>query len=972
MVEGTTTGANTDGQGRYRINVPDGGTLVFSYMGYVTQRIQVMTQSVIDVTLVEDSETLDEVVVIGYGTVRKRDLTGSVVSVKSDDITIAPTGNVMEALQGRITGMDITKTGGQVGAGVNVLLRGNRSIYGSNEPLFIIDGVPGDFDSVNPSDIESVDVLKDASSTAIYGSAGSNGVVIITTRRGVEGRATVNFDAYYGFSGNPDYYKPMLGQEWTDYQREAYRYINGAYPTDMSSILTQTEVLKAYNDGKWIDWLDLAAGKRATTQKYNLSVSAGTEKTKVFASATYDKETSLIENEDQNRYALRLNLDQEIFKWATLGFSSNLNYRIRNLGSDRSFTRATSALPLGDAYDANGNIIWEYMPGFNSPLGNLIPDQHVNENRMTDVNATAYLQLNPIEGLSFRSQVSAALISRRHGRFWGSQSISSLPFYATSSPYADVNHYYGYRYTWENILTYTKTINDHSFGATLVSSWSKLSEEDFLSSAGGQMVDKWSFYRLLSGSSRYVDSNYKQAQKMGFAGRANYSYKGKYLINFSGRYDGVSWLSSGNKWDFFPAVAVAWRISDEPFMDSANHWLDNLKLRVGYGETGNSGVDIDNDHSTTSLESYLTESGMYFYTGGGLTVNGVNSPFVQYMGTYGNPGLGWEKSKNINIGIDASFLNNRIDVTLDWFKTKTDGLLFTRDTPVTSGFTAWGGPLKTLMNIAKTENTGFEMAVNSRNIVKPNFMWTTGLTLTWGKEKIVALPNGSDIEAESLFQGKAIKSIYDYDYDGIWGTDTPQTTLDAYGVKPGFVRIKTNADKDGKYEHTYGTGDRKVLGHSNPNYIIGLNNTFIYRDFDLTIYAMGRFGQTIKSSYLSRYTAPTYGASNNNQISDTDYWTETNQGAYFPAAGSGSQQTVMGALAIRDGSFIKVKNITLGYTLPKHISRVAKMERLRFYVTAYNPFVFAFDKELRGTDPESNSESYPLYKQYVFGVNITF
>ena len=330
--KGTNNGTITNVDGLFTLRVSPNAVLKVSYMGYIEQEVSTRKKSIQEITTVEDSRLIDEVVVVGYGSVKKRDLTGAVTSVKSAEVLAAPTSNVMEALQGKIPGMDITKTSGQVGGEVSILLRGSRSIYGNNEPLFIIDGIPGSYSQVNPSDIESVDVLKDASSTAIYGSAGANGVVIITTKRGKEGKATINFDAYYGFSGSPNYKHGMTQDEWVTYQKEAYRYKNGDFPSDMSALLGKQAFTDAYNAGKWIDWVDEVSGNTATTQKYSLSVSSGTEKTRIFASTSYNREEGLLSNENLNRYSLRLNIDQQLFSWAKVGFTSNLVYRDLNSG----------------------------------------------------------------------------------------------------------------------------------------------------------------------------------------------------------------------------------------------------------------------------------------------------------------------------------------------------------------------------------------------------------------------------------------------------------------------------------------------------------------------------------------------------------------------------------------------------------------------------------------------------------------
>lgn len=984
-VKGTSTATVTDLDGNFRLSARQGAELEVTYIGYQTVTVRVGAEPV-KVTLRPETTNLDDVVVIGYGTVKKRDLTGAVTSMKNEDIVIAPTSNVMEALQGKIAGMDITKSSGEVGGGVDILLRGSRSIYGDNTPLFIIDGLPGSYDDVNPNDIESIDVLKDASSTAIYGSAGANGVVIITTKRGQTGKVNISFDAYYGWSGTPEYKHGMTGQEWTDYFSEAYAYKNGQYPSNISALLNGNQAyIDAYNNGQWIDWADEAMGGTATTQKYSLSVTGGTEKTKIYASIMYNRDSGLLDNEVRDKYSMRLNLDQELFRWAKIGLTSNISYSKHNRGDNHTFTKALTSFPLGQVRNDEGNLNYEYIQNQYTPLGDYIENQYVNNNKMLYVNATGYLELTPVKGLRLRSQLNTGLSHQRHGVYWGAQANALRPTYA-GTPAAQWNNIDNYNFNWENIISYNITIaKDHDFGLTGVSSWQRSTTESLTADAGGQDLDVWTFWRMMSGTDFRNESAFSQTQKMSYAVRFNYSYKGRYLFTFSNRWDGVSFFSEGNKWDSFPAGAVAWRISDEPFMKGTAGWLDNLKLRIGAGITGNSGIVQNLGISGTSagndehggvgmlgaVGAYATQTTVYKYPNAGISLNGEAVPFVQYLSPYGNADLGWEKSYNWNFGLDFSVLGGRIDGSLDYFTTVTRGLLFKRTMPVTSGATGWGSPLTSWQNIAKTSNRGFEFTINSRNIVTKDFTWNTTLTGTWAKEKIESLPDG-DLVAENLFIGQPIKAIYDYKYAGIWGTDTPQEILDAYGVKPGWVMIETN-DKDGDGGvHPYSEDDRKILGHENPNWILGLNNTFTYKGFDLTVYMMGRFGQTIYSDLIGQYTAMSDVLQN--QISGIDYWTVDNQGAYYPRPGIGDEQTTgISAIRIYDGSFIKIKNITIGYTLPKSVSRYALMEKCRFYFTAYNPWIFCMESKLDGTDPEmGGSDTFPTYKQFVFGVNITF
>lgn len=960
MVKGTTIGVVTDVDGRFSIGLPNQKNMLkVSFIGYKPR--EVYAKNNMTIKMRPDMEALSEVVVVGYGTQKRSDITGSVSSVKPKEIALAPTSDVMESMQGRIAGLDITKTSGKIGEDVTILLRGSRSIYGNNAPLFIIDGQQGgDYSSVNPSDIASVDILKDASSTAIYGSAGSNGVIIITTKKGLIGKPVVNLNAYYGFSGNPEYKHGMTGDEWTDYMKEAYTYKMSAAPAGMSSILTNANYLAAYNNGDWIDWVDKASGNTATTKKINMSVRSGAKKTKVYISGSYEDQEGLLENDKQKKFQCRINIDQGINKYAKIGITSNLVYSDLDNGDNHTFTNALTAFPLGKATDEYGNINYEYIDNEYSPLGDFIKDQYVHNTKATKLNTNAFLEITPVKDLKYKSQISTTLNHSKLGQFWGNECNANIPTYA-SSPCAQITNNDTWAYTWDNIVNYKKTfLKNNKLDLTLVSSWTKNIAESSISEGSNQAVDSWSYYRLMSASGKYIYSDYTQYQKMGYALRLNYSYKSKYLLNFSSRYDGVSWLASGNKWAYFPAGALAWRISEEPFMEATRWWLNSLKLRAGYGVTGNDG----------GIEPYSTSPQTYWYTASGVTVNGKIAQFAQYTGTFSGADLTWEKSYNWNFGFDFAIIDNKIDGSVDYFNTDTKGLLFKRTLPVTSALTGWGSPLSSWQNIAKTNNHGIEIAINTHNFNTENFSWETNFTFSWEKEKIKCLPDG-DLISGNLFEGAPINSFYGYKYEGIWKEDEADEAA-LYGCKPGYIKIQT-LDKDGDGGvHPYSEYDRQILGHNNPDYVIGFNNTFRYKNFDLSIFAMARQGQMICSDLLGYYNAK-YSVTTN-QISGADYYTANNQDAYYPRPGTGDEQsTVYNCLKYRDGSFIKLKNVTLGYTIPKNISNKILMNKLRVYFTAYNPAIYVKDKQLKGTDPETNgSDSFPLYKQFVFGINTTF
>lgn len=983
-VKGSNVGALTNTEGTFILSpVTENTLLVVSSVGYNVMEIMVRRadnrytaavvkdidgnvlqatggdQLYLNITLSPTVKELGESVVIAYGTVKKRDLTGSVVSIKEADITATPVNNAMEALQGKVAGMDIMRSSGAVGTNVDILLRGNRSIYGDNSPLFIVDGIQSTYDQINPSDIASIDILKDASSTAIYGSAGSNGVVIITTKKGKANKSSMNLDVFYGLSGSPHFFHGMTGDEYVKYRRELYRTVNGEYPQDMSQIFTTEAVLDAYNKNKWIDWVGLITDNTATQQKYNLSFTDGSAKTRIYTSFTYTKEEGILSKENQNRYGVRMNLDHDATKWAKIGTNINVNYTIQNLRAKNIFTESLSALPLGDPYDEHGNINTVYVTGETTPLGDQLPDQFADNTRTTFANLNGYVELKPLKDLSFRSVMGATLNNYRNGKYWGKQAVSNVVS-GYAAPLAAIYNGFSYGYTWENILTYNKTFAaDHQLTVTGITSWAKNSADYNNSLGQGQNLDYYLFYNIGNGTQKTGNaSSYEQKQRMSFAGRINYSFRGKYLLTLTNRWDGVSHLAAGHKWSAFPAAAVAWRVSDEPFMRTTTNWLSDMKLRAGYGVTGNSG----------GMSAYSSKTQAYMYQA--ISLDGKLVPNVQNFGTYSNPTIGWERSYNLNIGLDLSLWKGRVDLAIDAYNTTTKGLLFKRTLPITSGLTAWASPMTTWQNIGETNNKGLEITLRTRNIVQRDFEWSTAFSFTKNKEKIVSLPDGNVI-AEKLFIGEPIDTHYDYKYLGIWSSND-EATATLYGAKPGFVKVATKEKFDAngvgdKGVHPYSDNDRMVLGSAVPKWLLGINNNFTYRNFDLGLFTMIRWGQMINSSLLGWYSTTDDG-----QPAGINYWTPENQSARYPRPGI-SSTTGIESLKYVDGSFIKLKTITLGYTFPERMMKYTHMTKGRLYATAYNPLIYTKNKDLRGTDPETGgSDSFPLFATFVFGMNITF
>jgi TonB-linked SusC/RagA family outer membrane protein len=589
--------------------------------------------------------------------------------------------------------------------------------------------------------------------------------------------------------------------------------------------------------------------------------------------------------------------------------------------------------------------------------------------------------------LTFQSRIGATLGYSRSNAFVG---IGSYQYYANggsgnetnTNVYAQITQSRTYNYKWENILTYNfKVASDHDFTVTGVTSWNH-NQTDKTVQKETNISDNAFLWHNMGVNSNYFtgSSSYSMSKGFGLIGRINYSYKGKYLASVSARHDGSSRLSKDNRWDTFPAVSLGWRITDEKFMEKTSNWLNNLKLRLGWGVTGTASID---PYSTTSNLEYST-----------LAFSGYTQDVYRFSENYTNKDLGWEKSYNTNIGVDASFLNGRIDVTADYYMTTTKGVIWSRQIPVINGAYNSSTAYTMKMNICETKNRGIEFAVNTRNIDKRNFKWNSSITFNYNKEKIVSLTDGVSNNIANgdyaLSIGEAVNSYYHYKIDGVWQKGE-EADAAVFGKEPGdlkinvpglykesdgtFYKLNDNGEKvyyTAEKQYAYSDVDYQILGHNSPDWTLGFQNSFTYKDFDLTVFTYFRWGQMIKYSMLGSYDPtgkknfPTY----------FNYWTEDNPSNDFPAINANrSLDSYTGYYALQyvDGSFVKIKNITLGYTLPKSLLQKAAINKCRFYATITNPFVFAKSSLLKDYDPEMNgSLNYPLTKQMVFGVNLSF
>ena len=965
-VKGTARTVITNAQGSFTIEVPsNNAVLTFSYVGFTPQEIKVGRSSSLSVMMSTGASKMDEVVVIGYGTVKRRDLTGSVASIKGSEIVQTPTFNAVEAMQGKVAGGDITRTSGVAGSGANIRVRGNRSINGNNNPLYIIDGFQGgNASDLNTNDIESIEVLKDASATAIYGSQGANGVIIITTKKGVAGKTKVSYDAYYGVNGYTSFPKTRLGDAYVQLRREAYRnsIINNVpewqSPADDPKLFPNAAEYAALQAGQWIDYYDLL-NRNGTQQSHNISVRGGNDKTKAYLSLGYYKEEGMLSKNDYTRFNVRFNLDQTITSWAKAGLQSQVAYFNQNNRTD-PLSIVLSTTPLGLPFDSSGKVNLYPVAGNTgtlSPLTDERGDSVAKNNTIrASVLSNVYLEITPLKGLSFRTNLGVNMNFSRQGVFNSATSLSQRNTRVATAMQTDA---FLRSINWDNILSYNTSFGEHNLSVTAIESYIQ-SDLDNLSGTGTrQLLGSQLYYNLgaTEGISRALSSGYTGSNNLSFAGRINYSYKGKYLLTVSERADGASRLSVGNKWDYFPAVAAGWNISDENFLKNVN-LLNNLKLRASYGVTGNYGI-----------VEYGTQSGIT--PAQNIGFGDVQLTMYQFNARIGNPDLKWEKSATANIGLDFGLLHNRIGGNIDVYRTRTSNIILDRALPRSTGVGT------VYQNIGETVNQGIEVAITTQNVQSKNFMWNSTVTFTRNKEKIAGLINGVDIisgvtpETLSLLLGRPITSFYSYKKLGIWQTDKAnEAALLKFGgtpFKPGDIRVQ---DVNG--DSIIDTKDRQYLGSAVPKFVLGFQNNFRYKGFDVGVYLFFRYGQMVNAEFLGRYNPSGEGSGPAN----FDYWTPENPTNDFPRPKKGSQLINYAAyqtLNFVDGSYFKIKTVTLGYTLPLKATKKIFADNIRLYATGNNLFTKAKNHLLKDYDPErGGSESSPLSRQLVFGVNLNF
>ena len=962
LVDGTTIGGVTDFDGNFTIkDVPENGVLKITYIGYKDQKISVAGKGSINVTMEEDAASLDEVVVVGYGTMKKKDLTGSVASVKTEDLAKVAGANALSAMQAKVPGVDLQQSGGgEAGAGVSMTLRGNRSLLAGNDPLVIVDGVEyGATLDIPASDIESMDILKDAASTAIYGTKGANGVILITTKRGSAGRTKVSFNGYLSFNSATGIVKPMYGDKevqrlidkknYEDAAANNWSFSNSATAADVLTFQLEdgTETLDIYKDKSYTDWLDMIL-KNSVSQNYEVSVQGGNEKTNFNVSMAAMDDKGIMKGDEFNRYTGRVNIDHQINKIVKIGASVSYAYKSNDKRAGGMFNQAQKMTTITHAYLNDGSINATPNPWYAAHCSPLLNEDGAFQRNIESSRffGSAYLQLNPIKGLTMKSQFTADRSTSRDGQYqdWHSQ----VRYQSPTTTYISSDRSISTKYVWQNTATYNKEIKKHDFTVLLGHEMSQyvLESSTISGDAGAESYKKSSFYDVSKIISPFAATGYTKTSMVSFFGRLNYSYDGKYLLQASVRADGSSVLAEGHKWGYFPSVSAGWRISEESFMQSTKSWLDNLKLRVSWGLSGNS-----------AIKAYQTLA----------TISSIvpNSTDKAPM-TMANPNLTWEKTSALDFGLDFAFINGRIYGSVDYYNSNTYDLLYYKTAPASTVFTS------TIDNVGKTKGYGVEISLGGVPVKTKDFTWDLNVSATFARDEVKELADGIEqfVDGINILKvGEPVSAYYTYDMDGCWGIGEFDKYMQEH---PNFVKPQDDYGDPGTPKVIDTNGDNKIddsdkiIYNRSPKAILGLSTTLTYKDFSLSIQTMARLGNYLSYSGYGLYLY------DNANWGDLDYWTPENQDADIPSPGcAGATPTFYkSAIQIQKGDFFKIKDITLAYNLPKNLVKKAFISNARIYCSLKNYFTIShFDNY----DPErGGAVNFPLMKQAVVGLNVTF
>jgi TonB-linked SusC/RagA family outer membrane protein len=980
IVKGTSIGTTTRADGAFSIAAPVNSTLSISMIGYINKEIKVGKTDQLDlgISINSDKLEMDKVIVVGYGTRRKSDVTGSIVSINEQSIKDVPSSNLAAAIQGQGAGIDIQRSGGnsKPGATPNILIRGSRSLGASNNPLIVVDGIPfnGSINDLNQDDVASVEILKDGSSTAIYGSRGANGVILITTKRGKTGKAVFSYSGYVGTSRLTKEFPMMNAAEFTDLKKWANIIANpGKYtglddPQFLTNGVFDPAEVEGIKTGRNTDWQSLIY-KTGIITDHQLSVAGGTDQTQYAISGGYFNQTGIYAGQSFERYTVKLSIDQQLGKMFKVGLNSLNTYSVRKGESANPMGQAIRASPLASPWDSAGNIINNYVPGSANqvwnPLADLIPGAAVEDRKRLGTFTTLYLEANLFKGLKYRFNAGAEIRSDIYGNFYSDKtSFRVNQGGSASSNRTNLSN----NYTLENLLIYDATIaKRHKINFTGLYSLQEVSSQSNQFDNTNILADYLSYYNPTYGSNLKGQGSSSKADILSYMGRVNYSLDDKYLLTLTVRADGSSRLADGNKWHSFPSAAVAWNVSRENFMQNISA-ISNLKLRASYGSVG--------QQSINAFQTLGQLNGLVYNYGGNM-VTGA------YLSSTVNPTLTWEYTKTANIGIDFGLLSNRITGSVEVYKAFTNSLLLPQTLPPTTGI-----PNPVISNIGKTENKGIEVHINTTNIQaqsRNGFNWTSDFNFFMNRGKITELAGGVKRDvANGWFVGQPLDVYYDYKRSGIW-QNTFQDSADAKALGLsvsgnssviGTIRVADLSGPDGKPDSKIdATNDRMIVGTSQPTWEGGTTQRFGFRGFDLTVVAFARWGYTMNSSLYGGGFANTYQGTYNNV--KTNYWTPLNNEPWNPKANASATNPLnRSVMSYFDGSFVKIRSISLGYNLDPAFVKMLRAKSFRVYATAADPFIlFSPYRKAGGIDPEGSGTvgpDTPPTWSLIFGVNMSF
>lgn len=964
-IKGTAKKVSTNESGAFVIQSSStSDVLVVSFIGYepAEQLLREGQSEQIVITLKPDEDTaLDEVVVVGYGSQRKQDVTGAVSSVSAQSIAEVPVTQPSQALQGRAAGVFVTNTNNKPGGAATVRIRGNRSFSAGNDPLYVIDGIPitGGLEDIPPQDIASMEVLKDASATAIYGSRGANGVVIISTKRGTAGKTTISYDNWFGFSNAYKQIEMMNGAQFAEFKRESRRATGNYDDSDPNADrntpgLFDPVELASIEQGRSTDYQDLLL-QTGHSMNHSLSILGGSEKTRFNVSFNYMRDKGIIPIQDFNRYAMRVNLDHQISDRIRIGTSMLGNYSITNGQDLNPYDDALLENPLGVPYDEQGNLIFRpTTDGLRSnPLSELVPGALLNKNKRMRLFSSIYGEATLAEGLTFRLNFGPDLIQNRVGNFQGKYTNARLGGTAAAQGNEDLV----FNYTLENILKYNKTFAEkHALEVTGLFGLQHRQFEATDISVRGIPVEDMQYFNF--GAAEEIlgtGSDFQRWDIVSYMGRINYIFDERFLATVTARIDGSSRFGRNHRYGFFPSIALGWTISNESFMEG-NKVFDLLKLRTSYGETGNTGIDPYGTQGLLQRTTYAFDESAGF----GFRPNQLR-----------NDNLRWETTRQFNIGLDYAILGGRITGAAEFYTQQTRDLLMERQLPFTSGY----GSI--MENVGSTKNTGFEFSISSVNI-KPKdekgFSWNTDLNFATNKESITELYGGKqDDVGNRWFIGQPIQVYYDFEKIGIWQSNEAEEAA-SYGRVPGEIKVK---DQNG--DGVINDQDRIILGNNRPSLTGGLTNRFAYHGFDLSVFLYFNLGNMIYSTFHEVHNT-LFGRYNNLNV---DYWTPNNPTNAYPRPNQNQERPVYNtSMAYFSGSFLKIRNINLGYNFPKRWASKIGAESLRLYVSAQQPLIISsYVNKHQGVDPEgidfnADEEELPVdtppTRTWLFGLNVKF